>query len=188
MTWQLRYATLPGHSLLFGKHPSCIQYILWLNNDVINNDIFLGSSPQTEKFNLPRSCLRHFFAVRKCFVFPRPASTQNMRRMEELAEEDLDSEFLDQANTFCHYIYDNADPKTVSGGRTITGTGVCHLRKVLNLFWEPIINGLCIKRKRVRLNYRVVFPNSSGESRWGLRRGDPQREGSMSGERSRVSG
>lgn len=47
-----------------------------------------------------------------------------MRRMEELAEEDLDSEFLDQANTFCHYIYDNADPKTVSGGRTITGTGV----------------------------------------------------------------
>ncbi|ROJ35276.1 Guanylate-binding protein 1 [Anabarilius grahami] len=66
----------------------------------------------------------------KCFVFPRPASTQNMRRMEELEENDLDSEFLEQANTFCHYIYDNADPKTVSGGHTITGTALGNLAEV----------------------------------------------------------
>lgn len=56
-------------------------------------------------------------------MFPRPASTQDMRRMEDLTEEELDSEFLQQANTFCAYIYKSAQPKTVKGGRTITGTG-----------------------------------------------------------------
>ncbi|XP_048066573.1 guanylate-binding protein 1-like [Megalobrama amblycephala] len=89
-----------------------------------------GSSAQTERFNLPRRCLHHFFAVRKCFVFPRPASTQNMRRMEQLTEEELDSEFLEQAKTFCCYIYDNAEPKIVSGGRTITGTALGNLAEV----------------------------------------------------------
>ncbi|KAG1934981.1 guanylate-binding protein 1 isoform X5 [Pimephales promelas] len=111
---------------------------LTMGGDPITSDQYLesalklkpGNSPQTEQFNLPRRCLRHFFAVRKCFVFPRPASTQNMRRMEELTEKDLDSEFLEQANTFCHYIYDNADPKTVSGGRTITGSALGNLAEV----------------------------------------------------------
>ncbi|KAL0201272.1 hypothetical protein M9458_004459, partial [Cirrhinus mrigala] len=75
-------------------------------------------------YNLPRSCLRNFFAVRKCIVFPRPANTEGLQKMEELTEEELDSKFLEQANTFCRYIYNNSEPKTVSGGRTITGTGV----------------------------------------------------------------
>ncbi|XP_058604645.1 guanylate-binding protein 1-like [Onychostoma macrolepis] len=89
-----------------------------------------GCSPQTVQYNLPRSCLRQFFAVRKCFVFPRPASTQNMRIMEQLSEKELESEFLEQANTFCHYVYNNAEPKTVTGGRTITGTALGNLAEV----------------------------------------------------------
>uniref|UniRef100_A0A673LTA8 GB1/RHD3-type G domain-containing protein n=1 Tax=Sinocyclocheilus rhinocerous TaxID=307959 RepID=A0A673LTA8_9TELE len=94
----------------------------------------------TEQYNLPRRCLRQFFAVRKCFVFPRPASTQNMRRMEELSEKELDSEFLEQANTFCHYVYNNAEPKTISGGRTITGTGVS-LGNLAEVYIEAISSG-----------------------------------------------
>ncbi|XP_050980226.1 guanylate-binding protein 1 isoform X1 [Labeo rohita] len=89
-----------------------------------------GTSHQTEQYNLPRRCLRHFFAVRKCFVFPRPASTQNMRRMEQLTEKELDSEFLEQANTFCSYVYSNSEPKTVTGGRTVTGTALGNLAEV----------------------------------------------------------
>ncbi len=92
---------------------------------MIHNYLILGSSRQTEQYNLPRSCLRNFFALRKCFVFPRPASTENMWRMEELTEKELDSKFLEQANTFCHYVYNNSETKTVTGARTITGTGVC---------------------------------------------------------------
>ncbi|XP_073705193.1 guanylate-binding protein 2-like [Garra rufa] len=89
-----------------------------------------GSSPQSEQYNLPRRCLRNFFAVRKCFVFPRPANTEDMWRMEQLTENELDSKFLEQANTFCSYIYNNSETKTVSGGRTIIGTALGNLAEV----------------------------------------------------------
>uniref|UniRef100_A0A671K7K5 Guanylate binding protein family member 6 n=1 Tax=Sinocyclocheilus anshuiensis TaxID=1608454 RepID=A0A671K7K5_9TELE len=140
---------------------------LKMGNKQITSDEYLesaltlksGSSPQTEQYNLPRRCLRHFFAVRKCFVFPRPASTQNMRRMEELTEKELDSEFLEQANTFCHYIFDSADPKTVTGGRTITGTALGNLAEV---YVEAIRSGKvpCLENAVVSLakiqNVRAV--------------------------------
>uniref|UniRef100_A0A671RFP9 GB1/RHD3-type G domain-containing protein n=1 Tax=Sinocyclocheilus anshuiensis TaxID=1608454 RepID=A0A671RFP9_9TELE len=140
---------------------------LKIGNKPITSDEYLesaltlksGCSPQTEQYNLPRRCLRHFFAVRKCFVLPRPASPQNMRRMEELTEKDLDSEFLEQANTFCHYIFDSADPKTVSGGRVITGTALGNLAEV---YVEAIRSGKipCLENAVVSLakiqNVRAV--------------------------------
>uniref|UniRef100_A0A673LR34 Guanylate-binding protein 1-like n=1 Tax=Sinocyclocheilus rhinocerous TaxID=307959 RepID=A0A673LR34_9TELE len=130
----------------------------------ITSDEYLGSalelkqgySRQIDRFNLPRRCLCKFFAVRKCFVFPRPASTQNMRRMEELTEKELDSEFLEQANTFCHYVYNNAEPKIVNGGRTITGTALGNLAEV---YIEAISNGKvpCLENTVVSLaNVRAV--------------------------------
>ncbi|KAG1934977.1 guanylate-binding protein 1 isoform X1 [Pimephales promelas] len=132
---------------------------LTMGGDPITSDQYLesalklkpGNSSQAERFNLPRRCLRHFFAVRKCFVFPRPASTQNMRKMEELTEKDLDSEFLEQANTFCHYIYDNADPKIVCGGRTITGSALGNLAEV---YVESIRSGKvpCLENAVVSLS------------------------------------
>ncbi|XP_052403553.1 guanylate-binding protein 1 isoform X2 [Carassius gibelio] len=118
-----------------------------------------GCSPQTVRYNLPRNCLRQFFAVRKCFVFPRPASTPNMRRMEQLNEEELESEFLEQANTFCCYIYNNAQPKTVTGGCTITGTALGNLAEV---YVEAIRSGKvpCLENAVVSLakiqNVRAV--------------------------------
>ncbi|XP_067217981.1 guanylate-binding protein 1-like [Chanodichthys erythropterus] len=136
-------------------------------DDQITSDEYLesalklktGSSAQTERYNLPRRCLRNFFVVRKCFVFPRPANTQNMRKMEELEENDLDSEFLEQAKTFCRYIYDNAEPKVVSGGRTITGTALGNLAEV---YVEAIRSGKvpCLENAVVSLakiqNVRAV--------------------------------
>ncbi|XP_050985109.1 guanylate-binding protein 1 isoform X2 [Labeo rohita] len=103
-----------------------------------------GISHRIEQYNLPRRCLRQFFAVRKCFVFPRPASTQNMQRMEQLTEKELDSGFLEQADTFCSYVYDNSEPKTVTGGRTITGTALGNLAEV---YVEAIRSGnvLCVE-------------------------------------------
>ncbi|TRY66318.1 hypothetical protein DNTS_024315 [Danionella cerebrum] len=109
---------------------------LKLGDEHITSDAYLESAlvlkkgSSAEKYNLPRRCLRHFFAVRKCFVFPRPADTQKMKRMEELTESELDSEFLEQANTFCQYIYSNSDAKTITGGQTITGAALGNLAEV----------------------------------------------------------
>ncbi|XP_051990510.1 guanylate-binding protein 1-like [Xyrauchen texanus] len=116
------------------------------NNETITSDEYLegaltlkaGSSPQTEKYNLPRRCLRNFFAVRKCFVFPRPAGTKEMRRMEQLTEAELDPDFLQEAKMFCKYIYGSAESKTVTEGRTVTGTV---LGSLAELYVEAIRTG-----------------------------------------------
>ncbi|KAI4893111.1 hypothetical protein NFI96_020637 [Prochilodus magdalenae] len=89
-----------------------------------------GNSPKTEQFNLPRRCLRNFFAERRCFVFPRPANDDDLKRIEELTEAELDERFLQRAEDFCNYVFSSAKPKTVTGGRTLTGTVLGSLTEV----------------------------------------------------------
>ncbi|XP_066499917.1 guanylate-binding protein 1-like [Hoplias malabaricus] len=71
--------------------------------------------------NKTRSSLRDFFAVRKCFVFERPANSKKMMNMESLTDADLEEDFVTEANTFCSYIYHNSNPKTMRGGLEVTG-------------------------------------------------------------------
>ncbi|XP_076837095.1 guanylate-binding protein 3-like [Brachyhypopomus gauderio] len=97
-----------------------------------------GHTPKIEQFNLPRRCLRNYFAERKCFVFPRPTSDENLRKIEDLKEEDLDQRFLKQAEEFCSYVFSNAKPKTVTGGRTLTGTV---LGSLVEVYVEAIRSG-----------------------------------------------
>lgn len=85
--------------------------------------LFLGSSANIAKFNEPRRCLRGFFAERRCFVFPRPAGDDDLVKMEELTERDLNPRFLQHADEFCSYVFNNAKPKTLTGGRMLTGSG-----------------------------------------------------------------
>ncbi|XP_066511736.1 guanylate-binding protein 1-like [Hoplias malabaricus] len=97
-----------------------------------------GRSKQIEQYNLPRRCLRNFFAERRCFVFPRPAKDSDLRRMEELTEDDLDLTFREQAEVFCSYIFTNSKPKTVTGGRTLTGAV---LGSLADVYVEAIRSG-----------------------------------------------
>uniref|UniRef100_A0A8B9GT04 GB1/RHD3-type G domain-containing protein n=1 Tax=Astyanax mexicanus TaxID=7994 RepID=A0A8B9GT04_ASTMX len=89
-----------------------------------------GSSAKVNNYNLPRSCLRNFFAERRCFVFRRPAADEDLRRMEELTEEELEPEFLKQTQEFCNYVFSNTKPKTLTGGRTLSGTVLGSLAEV----------------------------------------------------------
>ncbi|XP_022519958.1 guanylate-binding protein 1 [Astyanax mexicanus] len=89
-----------------------------------------GSSVKINNYNLPRSCLRNFFAERRCFVFRRPAADEDLRRMEELTEEELEPEFLKQTQEFCNYVFSNTKPKTLTGGRTLSGTVLGSLAEV----------------------------------------------------------
>ncbi|XP_058228756.1 guanylate-binding protein 1-like [Hemibagrus wyckioides] len=93
-------------------------------------ELKLGNSPKIEKFNMPRRCLRQFFAERRCFVFPRPAGDDDLSRMEELSERDLNPQFLQRADEFCNYVFSNAKPKTLTGGRTLIGSALASLAEV----------------------------------------------------------
>ncbi|XP_044847059.1 guanylate-binding protein 1-like isoform X3 [Mauremys mutica] len=80
-----------------------------------------GSSEQDQLYNLPRKCIRQFFPGRKCFVFVQPAGRRDLPRLEELREDELDSEFQEQVARFCHHVWETSKPKTIPGGHVVTG-------------------------------------------------------------------
>uniref|UniRef100_A0A6Q2YGY1 GB1/RHD3-type G domain-containing protein n=1 Tax=Esox lucius TaxID=8010 RepID=A0A6Q2YGY1_ESOLU len=92
-------------------------------NEYLENALKLrtGSSKKDQLYNLPRSCLRNYFSPRWCFVFDRPANTVNMKRMEELNDNDLEPLFVEQAKRFCDHIYTEAKTKSLKHGLSVTG-------------------------------------------------------------------
>ncbi|XP_026105133.1 guanylate-binding protein 1-like isoform X1 [Carassius auratus] len=90
-----------------------------------------GMSKKVSDYNLPRQCIRNYFpSPRKCFVFPSPASPENMTRLESLQERDLVPDFLEVTGRFCDHIFHNSVVKTVKGGHRVTGKLLGHLVKI----------------------------------------------------------
>ncbi|XP_016150663.1 guanylate-binding protein 1 isoform X1 [Sinocyclocheilus grahami] len=90
-----------------------------------------GVSKKVSDYNLPRQCIRNYFpSPRKCFVFPSPASPQNMTRLESLQEQDLVPDFLKVTGRFCDHIFHNSVVKTVKGGHRVTGKLLGHLVEI----------------------------------------------------------
>ncbi|XP_019396735.1 PREDICTED: guanylate-binding protein 1-like isoform X2 [Crocodylus porosus] len=80
-----------------------------------------GSGRVAQTYNLPRQCLRHFFPTRKCFVFEQPARGQDLHRLEELHDNQLNLGFREQAARFCAHIWATAQAKALPGGHVVTG-------------------------------------------------------------------
>ncbi|XP_057569816.1 guanylate-binding protein 1-like [Hippopotamus amphibius kiboko] len=80
-----------------------------------------GTNQKDKNFNLPRLCIRQFFPNKKCFIFDRPTSRKKLGQLEELCDDDLDSEFVQQAAVFCSYIFSNSKTKTLSGDVKVNG-------------------------------------------------------------------
>ncbi|KAF5892052.1 guanylate-binding protein 1-like, partial [Clarias magur] len=90
-----------------------------------------GASASVDKFNLPRRYLRSFFAERRCFVFPRPTrDDDDLIRMEELTEKDLNPRFLKHTKEFCSYVFSTAKPKTFTRGQMLTGSALGSLAEI----------------------------------------------------------
>ncbi|XP_067317271.1 guanylate-binding protein 1-like [Anolis sagrei] len=88
-----------------------------------------GDTELIRRCNLPRLCIRKFFPSRKCFTFDRPTSRKNLRRLEELEEEDLEEEFLEPVARFCDHVWETSTCKTVPGGQAVTGAMLANLAK-----------------------------------------------------------
>ncbi|XP_048448257.1 guanylate-binding protein 1-like isoform X2 [Rhincodon typus] len=80
-----------------------------------------GTSKNIQEYNLPRECIRNYFPSRKCFVFDRPADKQTMWNLEQVADSQLDPEFVKQTQKFVQYVYSTAQTKTLKGGQPVTG-------------------------------------------------------------------
>ncbi|KAL1280784.1 hypothetical protein QQF64_015384 [Cirrhinus molitorella] len=89
-----------------------------------------GVSAKISKYNLPRQCIRSYFPSRNCFVFPSPASPENMKRLESMQERDLVPDFLETTRCFCDHIFYKSLVKTVKGGHRVTGKLLGHLVQI----------------------------------------------------------
>uniref|UniRef100_A0A6I8RCB7 Guanylate-binding protein 2 n=1 Tax=Xenopus tropicalis TaxID=8364 RepID=A0A6I8RCB7_XENTR len=97
-----------------------------------------GVGKKVQDYNLPRQCIRHYFHSHKCFVFDRPASKADLQRLEELQESELELEFVDKAITFCSFINQHCNAKTLVGGTIVTGRTLGNLT---DLYTEAIRSG-----------------------------------------------
>ncbi|KAK7163480.1 hypothetical protein R3I93_007516 [Phoxinus phoxinus] len=89
-----------------------------------------GINKKANDYNLPRQCIRNYFPSRNCFVFPSPASPENMKRLESLQERDLVAEFLEVTGRFCDHIFHKSAVKTLKGGHRVTGKLLGHLVEI----------------------------------------------------------
>ncbi|XFF75941.1 hypothetical protein AB1E18_002160 [Capra hircus] len=80
-----------------------------------------GTSSKDTTFNLPRLCIRKFFPKKKCFISDWPIHRKKLGQLEELCDDELDSEFVQQPAVFCSYIFSNSKTKTLSGGIKVDG-------------------------------------------------------------------
>ncbi|XP_037386909.1 guanylate-binding protein 3-like isoform X2 [Pygocentrus nattereri] len=97
-----------------------------------------GMGKKESNYNLPRQCIRSYFPTRKCFVFPLPASQDNMAHLESLDERDIRPDFLKVTQRFCDYIFEKSNVKTLKGGHKVTGRMFGHL---VRLYVDTISSG-----------------------------------------------
>lgn len=97
-----------------------------------------GTSEKEKNFNMARLCIRKFFPNKKCFIFDQPTHRKKLGKLETLPDSELDSEFLQQSENFCSYIFSNSKTKTLSGGIKVNGQ---RLENLVLTYVNAINNG-----------------------------------------------
>ncbi|XP_001377873.3 guanylate-binding protein 1-like [Monodelphis domestica] len=97
-----------------------------------------GKPEEVKMFNLPRQCIRQFFPKKKCFIFDRPAHRKMLSQLEKLHDSELDPDFVKQVESFCLYIFQDANVKTLQGGIQVNGP---RLENLVLTYVEAITSG-----------------------------------------------
>uniref|UniRef100_A0ACB8FSJ5 Uncharacterized protein n=1 Tax=Sphaerodactylus townsendi TaxID=933632 RepID=A0ACB8FSJ5_9SAUR len=82
--------------------------------------VYLKSRISAKKY------IREYFPSRKCFVFDRPATRQELVHLEDLPERKLNPDFIGEAHRFRDYVFETAPVKVIPGGHTVTGMMLGH--------------------------------------------------------------
>uniref|UniRef100_UPI00398EEA52 guanylate-binding protein 1-like n=1 Tax=Pristiophorus japonicus TaxID=55135 RepID=UPI00398EEA52 len=85
------------------------------------------TTERDQDYNNLRRCIRNYFPTRRCFGFVCPATRKDLRWIQELADDQLDQEFVAEFRKFSEYIYTSGKVKTVLGGHQVTGRRLSHL-------------------------------------------------------------
>ncbi|KAH0519443.1 Guanylate-binding protein 4 [Microtus ochrogaster] len=97
-----------------------------------------GASKEDKNYNLPRLCIRKFFPRKKCFVFYPPTEWKKLSELENLRDDELDSDFVQQAAEFCSFIFSSSKAKALPGGVKVNGA---RLEKLVLSYIDAISSG-----------------------------------------------
>nr|XP_048309652.1 uncharacterized protein LOC125412829 [Myodes glareolus] len=97
-----------------------------------------GTSKEDKNYNLPRLCIRKFFPRKKCFVFYPPAEWKKLSELENLCDDELDSDFVQQVAEFCSFIFSSSKAKALPGGVKVNGA---RLEKLVLSYIDAISSG-----------------------------------------------
>ncbi|XP_072505101.1 guanylate-binding protein 1-like isoform X2 [Notamacropus eugenii] len=119
---------------------------LEMNGKPITSDEYLeialkpkkGKPEEVRMFNLPRQCICQFFPKKKCFIFDRPTERKKLSQLEKLHDSELEPEFVEQVESFCSYIFQHSNVKTLQGGITVNGP---RLENLILTYVEAITSG-----------------------------------------------
>ncbi|KAL2083065.1 hypothetical protein ACEWY4_020838 [Coilia grayii] len=89
-----------------------------------------GSSRTVMEYNLPRECIRKYFPSRRCFMFPFPTREDNMSRLESLESDELSPAFLNIAEQFCRFVFEESKVKLLKDGYKVNGKVLGHLAQM----------------------------------------------------------
>ncbi|XP_058537290.1 guanylate-binding protein 7 [Ochotona princeps] len=125
------------------------DFILELNLDgrPITEDEYLENAlkstpdenPGMQKSNKCRTCIRHLFPRRKCFVFSWPISNKKLlAHLDKVSEDQLEPDFKNQTEKFCSHIFTNGETKTLRQGIIVTGN---RLGSLVEMYVDAINSG-----------------------------------------------
>ncbi|XP_040607617.1 guanylate-binding protein 4-like isoform X2 [Mesocricetus auratus] len=97
-----------------------------------------GTSEVDQNYNLPRLCIRKFFPKKKCFVFYPPTEWKKLSELESLCDDELDSDFVQQVEEFCSFIFSSSKAKALPGGIEVNGA---QLGILAHTYVDAIMNG-----------------------------------------------
>lgn len=80
-----------------------------------------GTSEEDENYNLPWLGIQKFFPKKKCFAFYLPTEWKRLSELENLHDDELDSDFVQQETEFCSFIFSSSKAKALPGGIEING-------------------------------------------------------------------
>ncbi|KAL8219643.1 UNVERIFIED_CONTAM: hypothetical protein K2H54_029920 [Gekko kuhli] len=117
-------------TFIWAVHDFTLQ--LELDGRPISGDEYLENALRRrkgspEKLDVIKKYICEYFPSRKCFVFDRPATRQELVHLEDLPERKLNPNIIEEAHRFRSYIFETAEAKIIPGGHTVTGTFLGHL-------------------------------------------------------------
>ena len=108
--------------------------------------------------NRVRNLIKTYFPERDCFTLVRPVEDEkNLQNLQELSDDELRSEFLEQAKNFRNKVYKKLKPK-VFHGQFISGTMLLELVQsildsinnggipIIENSWKYIMKRECVKK------------------------------------------